>query len=124
MAVGPASRLPLKWARAGGSLLSEAGSRSVTAGGGPARLGVALPLPHLLQLSGRYRLNEDRRCPVADWTPVGEWGVSALRLVVVPLLRSVLSSLSPGRAVPRLPPAPPGSGGGALLLPPALVGGN
>lgn len=108
---GPVSRSPIQWARTGGALRSvlrlvpcsaRRGSQSVTAGGGSARLGVALvPLPLLLQLSGRYRLNEYQRCPVADWTPVGEWGVSANRLVVVLLLWAALSSLPPGLAVPR-----------------------
>lgn len=123
---GPVSRSPIKWARARGSLRSvlrlvrcsaRRGSRSVTAGGGSARLGVALvPLPLLLQLSGRCRLNECRRCPVADWTPVGAWGVSASRLVVVPLLWAALSSLPPGRAVPRLPSAREGARCSSLLL--------
>lgn len=53
---------------------------------------------------------------MADWTPVGEWGVSAFRLVVVPFLRPVLSSLSPGRAVPRLPSAREGARCSSLLL--------
>lgn len=119
------SRSPIKWARPEGPLRSvlrlvpcsaRRGSRSVTAGGGSARLGVALvPLPLPLQLSGRYRLNEYQRCPVADWTPVGEWGVSASRLVAVLLLWAALSPLPPGRAVPRLGrgrAAPPSCSGG------------
>lgn len=123
---GPVSRSPIKRARTGGSLRSvlrlapcsaRRGSQRVTAGGGSARLGVALvPLPLLLQLSGRYRLNEYQRCPVADWTPVGEWGVSASRLVVVLLLWAALSSLPPGRAVPRLPSAREGARCSSLLL--------
>lgn len=40
-------------------------SQRVTAGGGPARLGVARPLPHRLQLSGPRRLKEHPRRPVA-----------------------------------------------------------
>lgn len=51
---------------------------------------------------------------------MGEWGVSAARPVVVPLLRAALASLPPGRAGGS--PPSPGSGGGALLLPLALVG--
>lgn len=40
-------------------------SQRVTAGGGRARLGVARPLPHRLQLSGPRRLKEHPRRPVA-----------------------------------------------------------
>lgn len=107
------SRSLSKWARTGGSLRSVLrrvpcsagrGSWSVTAGGGLARLGVALvPLPHLLQLSGPFRLNEHQQCPVAEWMPVREWGVSVARPVVVPLLRAALASLPPGRAAPPIP---------------------
>lgn len=73
------------------------------------------PLPHLLQLSGPYRPNEHQRCPVAEETRVGEWGVSAARPVVVPLLRAALASLPPGRA-PPLPPARAGARCSSLLL--------
>ncbi|XP_043339184.1 translation initiation factor IF-2-like [Cervus canadensis] len=52
-------------------------SPRVTAGGGRARLGVARPLPHRLQLSGPRRLKEHQRRPVEDGRPTGEWGVSA-----------------------------------------------
>lgn len=41
-------------------------SPRVTAGGCRARLGVARPLPHWLQLSGPRRLKEHPRRPVAD----------------------------------------------------------
>lgn len=63
-----------------------------------------LPLPHLLQLSDPYRLNEHQRCPVAEETRVGEWGVSAAGPVEVPPLPSGRAAPSPwlgrGRATP------------------------
>lgn len=72
---------------------------SLTAGGGPSGLGVALaPLPHLPQLLG---LLDSAGTPVVSGggtALVGERGVSATGLVAVPLLRVALAFLPPGGA--------------------------
>jgi hypothetical protein len=98
---------------------------SLTAGGGPAGLGVALA-PSPTGCSCRVPLDFGWTLAVAGGraTPVGERGVSAAGLVAVPLLRVALASLPPGRARGKAGGSPLPTWAGARAAPPSRFGGG